>query len=288
MQQGYLTAIASIAGNIAALAAVTAVGALHGGLVAFAMAAAAPPVLANIVLAVYVFTYRHPELRPAARLYNRESFRLLMGFGGYMLIAHVGDLVVFQAPNILISYRFGAAAVPSYAVAASMLLSVATLCYLMITPYWPAFSEAGNRNDWNWMKAAAFRNLGLTLGLITFAALAMVLGGRPFIRFWAGDAAVPSQSLLTWMAIYFVLVVWGGNNSVLLLSLGMAKTKALLICIVALVHVAGFWLLSPALGMAALPIAGGVALLWESLTAWRLARRHIRGQEALRRQSETC
>jgi O-antigen/teichoic acid export membrane protein len=281
LQRGYLTSFSSIAGNIGVVGAVAAVGYAGGDVIAFALAVGMPPVLANLALTAYLFGYRHPELRPHPRQWNRASFRLLMSFGGYMLIGYIGELIIFQAPNILISNRFGAAAVPAYAVPAAIFLNLTNACYLLVTPYWPALREAGSRSDWTWVRGAFLRTLRLTVGLMAAAALGVALAGRPLIQWWAGQHAVPTQFLLVCMAVYFALMVWSGNNVILLLSQGFVEVRALLMCIVAAAHLAGFWLLAPSFEMAAWPMAGAVGILIEGTTAMWVAFRHIRRKEAI-------
>ena len=278
LQEGYLSALASIGASVAMLVGVTVLAWRGGTLVAFAIVVGLAPVIANCVLGVYLLTRRHPRLRPSWRLWNRASFRSLIGFGGWMFIGQFGELAIFQSANILIAHRFGPGEVPRYAVPAAVFVNIANLCYLMVQPYWPAVREASVRGDWEWVRTALRSTLWPRLGLVTAAALAIILAGPQLIGVWAGEQAVPARSLLVAMGVYYTLVVWSGNYVVQLLGLGLVRAKTMLTLVVGAAHVAGFFLLSPTLGLSAIPVAGSLGVLADCLIASRLASRHIRAQ----------
>ena len=145
-----------------------------------------------------------------------------------------------------------------------------------MSPYWPAYAEAAGRGDVAWIRHTARQNLARTLGLLAAGALAVIWIGRPFIRLWAGDSAVPSQPLLFAMALYFMLMACSMNFGMLLLGLGRLKTKAALGIVVTVAHILGFVLLSPRLGVAALPVAGSIGIAVEALASGAIVYRALR------------
>lgn len=282
LQEGHLSGLASTVGNLVVLAGVALLGWYGGSLIAFALAMGLPPILANATLSAYVFLTRHPHLRPSWRLWNTPSFALLMGFGGWMFVAQMGELVIFQSANVLIANRFGPGEVPRYAVPAALFMNVAALCYLIVQPFWPALKEASVRRDWEWIRQFPARTRAMRIGVMAAASAAMVLGGPALIGVWAGEDAVPSRSLLVAMSVYSVLVAWSGSYVVLLLGLGFVKVRAVLTLLVGATHVAGFFVLSPYLGLSAIPVGGAVGVLTDGLIASWVASRYIREQERLR------
>lgn len=268
LQEGYFSSLATVSAS-----AITLIWVLllpYYRIVAvrdYVFAVGLPPVITSVLVACYLLYRKHPFLRPSWRLWSRKSFSGLMGFGGWMFIGLMGDLVIFQSANVLIANQFGPARVPRYAVAASVFQNVAALSNGIVYPYWAAFTEASARRDWAWINSVMYRMLKRTVGLMAGAGLVMVLFGRELIRLWAGESAVPETSLLVAMAVYFTLAAWAANNIVLLLGLGHVRTKALLTAWVAVAQLAGFFLLSHTFGVVALPLTAGAAVLIECVIA---------------------
>lgn len=281
LQEGHLNGLASTVGHLVVLASVALLGWYGGSLITFAWAMGLPPILANATLMAYVFLKRHPHLRPSWRLWNSTSFALLMGFGGWMFVAHMGELVILQSANVLIANRFGPGEVPRYAVPAALFMNVAALCYLIVQPYWPALKEASVRRDWEWIRQFSARTRATRMGVMAAASVVMVLGGPALIRAWAGADAVPPRSLLVAMSVYSLLVAWNGSYVVLLLGLGFVKVRAALTLLVGATQVAGFFVLSPYLGLSAIPVGGAVGVLTDGLVASWVAARYTREQERL-------
>jgi O-antigen/teichoic acid export membrane protein len=161
-------------------------------------------------------------------------------------------------------------------VPASVFMNVAGLCFLIVQPYWPALKEATVRGDWEFIRTTVARTLKVRMAIMAAAAVFVIAAGPPLIRMWAGDAAVPGRPLLVAMGGYNMLVTLSGQFVVMLLSFGLARTKAMLTLMVGVAHVGGFLLLWPYLGLSALPIAGAVGVLADCILASRRASRYVR------------
>jgi O-antigen/teichoic acid export membrane protein len=276
LQEGYLFSLAAMASSLAILLGVAAVAINGGTLVTFALVVGIPPIAANFMLASYLFLRRYPQLKPSLRALDSGSLKALMAFGGWMFVTQAGDLAIFQSANLLIASHFGPAAVPRYAVPASVFMNVAALCFIIVQPYWPALKEASVRGDWEFIRSTSARTLTIRLAIMTSAALVVIVAGPPLIRLWAGDAAVPDRWLLVAMSGYNLLITLSGQYVVLLLSFGLARTKALLTLMVGATHVGGFLILSPVLGLMAFPVAGAIGVLADCLFGARRVSAYIR------------
>lgn len=287
LQEGYLASIASAAANLAMLTGVSLLAWFGGDLVDFALVVGLPPVVANAALALYLLYRRHPQLRPSWRLWNHHSFRFLAGFGGWMLLSQIGELAIFQSANVMIANRLGPGEVPRYAVPAALFFALTNACYLIVQSYWPALKEASVRHDWDFVRTTMARTLKTRTLLMAVAGTAIVIAGPDFIRMWAGESGVPGRTLLLAMSVYYVLIAWTGNYVVLLLGLGFVRLKALLALSVGASHIAAFFVLSPYLGLSAIPVGGGLAVLMDGLVSRRAVSRYIREHAAARTHEVT-
>jgi O-antigen/teichoic acid export membrane protein len=149
------------------------------------------------------------------------------------------------------------------------------LCYSLIAPYWPAYTDALARGDRLWIAATLRKTLRRTTTFMAPACLAAIFAGRAVIRLWAGNDAVPSPLLITTMSAYFLLTVWSMNYAIVLLGIGALRVKAALGLIVAAAHIAGFYLLCPSIGLAAIPAGASAGLVVDLLVARAICRRRL-------------
>jgi O-antigen/teichoic acid export membrane protein len=84
-----------------------------------------------------------------------------------------------------------------------MFTIVGSLMLIMLSPIWPAYSEAMARGDWAWVQATLKRSLVAGLCItISSGAVFVVFGGTMIAR-WTGGRILPSTILL------FALAIWG-------------------------------------------------------------------------------
>lgn len=275
LQEGYLGAYAQIAGSLLSVALVFALALGPVSTASFAIAMSAPALVSACALAAYVLLIRHPGLRPAPRFCSLASARTIAAYGTPLIAVQLGDLAILYSTNVLIANRLGPAQVPAYSVPAAAFLVAATACYGLASPYLAAYAEARGRGDWEWIRAAALRILGITCGLMLAAGAALVLAGAFAIGLWTGGRVVPARALLAAMSVYYLLMACSAANGILLAGIGRVKTKAILHLAVAAVFTAGAWALMPSLGILALPVAGSAAYLIDAAVALPCALRHI-------------
>jgi O-antigen/teichoic acid export membrane protein len=275
-QRGYLSSLVGIVGVAVSAVAVAAAAASHSSTVIFIAATSVPPLAATALLAAFLFLGPFSNARPAPTLFSRGALREVAGCGWPLLLTQIAGLTAMQSGNVMIAHRFGPAAVPRYSVPFAMFSAGSGLCYSLIAPYWPAYTEALARGDWTWLAATLRKTLRRTLGFMAPACVAAVLFGRSVIRLWAGKDAVPPFLLIACMSAYFLLCVWSMNYGMLLLGLGALRSRAALALIVAASHIAGFYLLSPWMGLASIPLGGSAGLMIELLAGRAICRRSLK------------
>ncbi|HYW45006.1 MAG TPA: hypothetical protein VE959_19245 [Bryobacteraceae bacterium] len=276
-QRGYLSSVVGIAGMAASAAAIAAVAAFHSSTVAFVLATSLPPLAGTALLAAFLFLGPYASVRPSPAQFSGRSLSEVAGCGWPLLLMQIANLAAMQSANVLIAHRFGPASVPRYSVPYAMFTAGSALCYALVAPYWPAYTEALARGDFAWIAKSLRGTLRRTMGFMVPACLAAVFLGRGVIRLWAGPSAVPSQLLMAVMSVYFLLVVWSMNYTIVLLGIGALRTRAVLAVISALAHAGGFFLLCPYIGPASFPVGGCVGVAIEILAGRAVCRRRVNG-----------
>jgi len=119
------------------------------------------------------------------------------------------------------------------------LFSYTTLLQLVVFPYlWPAYAEAFARRDGDWIRRTFRANVRLAVVAALLLGLPLIAYGRPLIRVWAGEAAVPPWSLLFWMAAWSVLYAAMNAVACLLNGSGHVRVQTVYGTLTAVVNVA--------------------------------------------------
>lgn len=278
LQEGYRASIASSLAGAATLACLYSLRGRGLTLTAFALASAVPPVAGTALVALCLLGGTHRTIvRPSLALWSRGSARAIMGQGTPLFLVQLSDLAILNTANLFIAHSLGLAAVAHYSIALALFTTVSKTCYAASSAYWPAYADAFARQDWEWLRSAASRNLTLAASAMALAGGCFVLIGRPLILWWAGPAALPPTGLLVAMAFYFLAATCSTTAGALLNGLGMAALRARLRLFVAAAHLAGGWLLLPHFGLSAIPLAGGLGYLLDLLVSVARAHRHVSG-----------
>ncbi len=260
LQEGYVSAWFGIGSTILNLGAVAFLYWQGGTLGMYAVAMAAPPVFATLVLGIYLFAVRHREFRPSLRYLDRSAFRTLFHFGGPLFVLQLSYLAMLYSVNLLIASRLGPAQVPRYAVPYALFAIVVGACFSLSQPYIPAYAEASSRGDFAWVRRRAVRTLAVTVGIMAAVSAVFTGIGRWLIQWWAGPSVVPRFGFLLVMSLFAILRVANDTDGTLLIGLGRVWAKAALQSVEAAIFIVGAWLMLPSMGLTGIPLAGVLAL----------------------------
>lgn len=199
-QEGFQANLWQMLGSIFMLVGVLTAVYLQAGLPWLVLAAAGGPAAAMGLNWVHQFCISRKWLLPRPDCFEWKMGRRIVSIGvlwtWFQLMAFVGT----AADNLIISHFFGAGAVGSYAVM-SKLLSGLLVAQMFSASLWPAFAEAFERGDMNWVRKTFRRTLILFSAIGVLSALVMGLGSFWIIRVWVGAEMEPTL----FMALGFAL-----------------------------------------------------------------------------------
>lgn len=245
MQRGYLAAIQLTLGNLLGL----------GGIIVTIKFDLGLPVLAAsflggritiLGLGGLILMAKIPWLRPIIGGLSKQTARELVSTGVFAVGSQVSALLILWFPAIIISSRISAADVAPFSIC-QRLLGVMCGFYLAgVLSLWPAYSDAGARGEWPWVRRTYKRTLRLwAIGTLPML-LVYVLLGRWVIYIWTQDAeAVPNWHVLIAAGVWFVVHLWGIAPSTALGGLGMLKGQTVYGNLISLTAAAIAWLIAP-------------------------------------------
>lgn len=262
LQEGYLAHGAQIVASLTALFCI-----FHlrtGSMVNFALASSLPILCAYLLLSIYVYGFRHRALAPDFRSVNFAHFRIIWHDSSRLLIAQIADTVIAFTSNVLVASQLGAAVVPEVSVSLQVMMIFNFVSCMFILPLWPAYVEAGVREDWAWIKTALWRGVLRSVGAVALGCLGYTLIYRVFIHTWSPALPIPPLSFVIALDVWFLIYVWNKNSMVLLNALGFTSVRAWVAPMAAAVFIGIAVILLPKMGIIAIPIAGIASALVEA------------------------
>jgi O-antigen/teichoic acid export membrane protein len=262
LQEGYLAHGAQIVASLTALFCIFRLR--TGSMENFALASSLPILCAYLLLSIYVYGFRHRALAPDFRSVNFAHFRIIWHDSSRLLIAQIADTVIAFTSNVLVASQLGAAVVPEVSVSLQVMMIFNFVSCMFILPLWPAYVEAGVREDWAWIKTALWRGVVRSVGAVAFGCLGYTLIYRVFIHTWSPALPIPPLSFVIALDIWFLIYVWNKNSMVLLNALGFTSVRAWVAPMAAAVFIGVAVILLPKMGIIAIPISGIASALVEA------------------------
>ena len=220
----YFNLMSSLLGLVAILVAIR----LHVSLVMLLVMYSGSLLMGTLVLNVWVNFWDRPWLLPRPSAVDRTVIRNLLGDGSGFLIIQIAWLISFNADNLVISHYMGAADVVPYSVTWKLVGYAAVLQASIFPSLWPAYAEAYERGDYQWVRRTFWNAVRFAMGTVTAAALGLIVFGRSIIHWYVGAAAVPSQMLLVTICLWTVMSTAMDLQACFLAAINRVKLQGVL------------------------------------------------------------
>lgn len=163
-------------------------------------------VMANLMLSRLVFKAHH-ELLPTYSGFDKNKISSLLSLGIKFFIIQLAVLVIFMTDKILITQLLGPEHVTPYEVLFK-LFSVFTVIHgLLLAPLWPAYSDAYQKGDLDWIRSNMKQQIKIAL-LLFIGAFFLAAIGPTVLSIWIGDEVIASQTLYYLFAVFIIFSVW--------------------------------------------------------------------------------
>ena len=198
--------------------------------------ATAWPTLCNLAGLAGVVLWHKPWLRPRWSFVRWADTGELLSSGSGFFLLQIAGAVVFNSDNVVVSHYLGASQVTPYSVTWRLVGLTAVVQGLIFSALWPAYAEAYANGDYKWMRNTFRVTLRGTIALNFGLAATLISLGRPLIRWWVGEAAVPSMALLAAMALWAVMSGCMTVESCLLAAVNRTRLQGVLSIVAAAVN----------------------------------------------------
>jgi O-antigen/teichoic acid export membrane protein len=248
LQQGYKNALWTGVGACLQLLGVCICGAFDLSLPWFVLAFAGGPALGAVGNGASVFFGSRVELRPDFGLVRWSSIQRLARVGGLFFLLGLVGAISYECDALIIGRRLGASSVAEYSVSYRVFTIVPLGIGLFVAALWPAYGEALERGDTEWIKTAYRRSIRFSLLGNTAAALALVLSAEPLIEAWVGKAVLPDRGLVFALAAFAIVNSWSGPMAMFLNGTGVVGFQVKCALLMMAMNIGLSWILAGSIG----------------------------------------
>ena len=194
------------------------------------------PIIIVAISSIIYFKTSMKDVVPSFRTINLKYVKDLWNLGAKFFLIQVQMIVLYQSTNILISHLAGPESVTQYNIAYKIFNVVAMLCTIVLTPLWPAFTDAYTKKDYAWMKSVYYKMTRIFM--LVFLAIAAIVACSPFIYdLWIGDKVHVPFTLTVSIAIYTAIHCWDSLQVMLINGVGTVKLQTYVTMIGLILHI---------------------------------------------------
>lgn len=205
-------------------------------LMALAFAISAMPILVLLLASAILFHKRFKAVSPNIKSIDKTYIKDLFNLGAKFFLIQIQVVILYQCTNILISNVSGPNEVTAYNIAYKY-LGVAMMIYtIILSPLWPAFTDAYTKKDFTWMKNIYGKMVKLYFA--SAVALILMVAISPIIyHLWIGEKANIPLLMTCCVAIYMLIHSWDTLQVQLINGIGAIKLQTYVTTIGLILHI---------------------------------------------------
>ena len=173
-------------------------------LIYLALAISTMPIIVITLASFYLYKTMFKNVSPTLQYFSRTYVKDLFGLGAKFFLIQIQVIVFFQTTNILISNISGPNDVTSYNIAYKYIYTALMIYNIILTPLWPAFTDAYTKKDFSWMKTV-YKKMMLLWLVSVICIIIMVLGSPLVYKLWIGNKAQVPLLMTIAVAIYGIV-----------------------------------------------------------------------------------
>ncbi|MDN3607575.1 lipopolysaccharide biosynthesis protein [Kaistella yonginensis] len=194
------------------------------------------PIIIITIASIILFRTDLQYVKPSVKYVSRKHLKSIFNLGGAFFIVQLGALVLFQTDNFVISKVLGPEAVAEFNIAYKLFSLTTMVSFIILTPYWSAYSDAWARKDFIWMRKnlQIIRKIWL---ILSFCNIALYLLAPFLYKIWIGDTIIISSKVSFAMMIYSIVITFQASHNYIINGLGKIKLQMYLMIFAAILNI---------------------------------------------------
>lgn len=194
------------------------------------------PIIIVFAASLIYFRTSMKSVAPTLTSINIDYIKDLWGLGIKFFIIQAQMIVLYQSTNILISHVAGPESVTQYNIAYKLLNTVVMIYAIILTPLWPAFTDAYTKQDYTWMNNM-YHKMVRIFSLMCIMAISLVVLSPLIYHIWIGKRVEIPFILTIAVAIYTIIHCWVSLQVTLINGTGKVKLQTYVTFIGLILHI---------------------------------------------------
>jgi O-antigen/teichoic acid export membrane protein len=182
-------------------------------------------IISNLILTFSMYRSSR-QLVPTLDGFDKSKINYLMSLGLRFFIIQVSVLLIFMTDKILIVQLLGPEHVMPYEILYKLFSVFTIIQGLILAPLWPAYSDAYQRGESEWIKNSVKQQIKFSCVLF-IGALFLALIGPFIVKIWIGDKVTVDGELFFLFSIFIIVSVWNNVFGVVLGAIGKVRLGAI-------------------------------------------------------------
>lgn len=236
-QQVSLSASFPMIGNFIALILIWILSyACDSSLLLLSVVMSVSPILVSIIASFILYSGIYKKVAPSVKEIKIEYVKDLWGLGAKFFLIQIQVLILYQCTNLLISNISGPEQVTTYNIAYRY-LSVSMMLYsILLSPLWPAFTDAYVKKDFAWMNNV-YKKM-CKIYLLSVLLLLFLVAFSPIIyHLWIGDKVMIPWDMTILVALYMAIHSWDLLQVELINGIGSVKLQTYVTLVGLFLHI---------------------------------------------------
>jgi len=205
------------------------------------------PLLVLVISSVYMYRNSLSSVSPNIKYVDFSLVKELFSLGAKFFVIQVQVLVMYQATNILISNISSPGDVTAYNIACRYVGTAMMVFTLVISPLWPAFTEAYTKSDFEWMQRT-YRKMSRLYKWVALMIILMIICSPLVYKLWIGRTDVVPFSMSLFVGLYMLSSSWDSLQVNLINGIGKVKLQSYLTLVGIFLHIPLSFLLGRYIG----------------------------------------
>ena len=205
-------------------------------LINLAFAYSMMPIFIVAVSSIVYFRTSMRKVAPSIKSINTSYIKDLWNLGVKFFIIQIQQIVLYQATNLLISHIESPEAVTQYNIAYKILNVVVMVYTIILTPLWPAYTDAYTKKDFKWMKNI-YKKMKNIFGILCILIVLITIVSPVLYKIWIGDKVTIPILLTISISIYTLIHCWDSLQVMLINGIGAVKLQSNIILIGLILHI---------------------------------------------------
>jgi O-antigen/teichoic acid export membrane protein len=193
----------------------------------------------NIIIGVIftiLFFRRNNTIKPSIQSFSKEKVKDLMGLSLAFFVIQLCMIVIFTSDNLMITNLIGPKEVANYDIVYKLFQVIITISVITIDPFWALFTDAYQKQDFNWIKKTILK-LNKIFLLFILLVVFFYYSSESIIKLWIQRDLNFQENLIFYMSIFILIRVYGIIYMTFLNGIGKVKLQMYLYIFGAIINI---------------------------------------------------